>query len=297
MRNKRMKRNTILSAGLSIILIFLAHEVLPIYATITPKTSITTTITTTEMLGEKVTVTIHRYDTFQYYQHFVSFNTTAEIDGIPIINVITERYPFYKIQNPSVSKKISSIPGEWKYLWDNIWFVKTPGPPDIYIKYDHPNNIAPDGEYRPGETNVDYDIHGTTKIAHHISEANLAKDKQQGTLVTIMGAIIGIIAAALAIPEPAISKVLAGFLALVAAILAASGVLMTWFLENIVETSFHDGWSYLWGFDSWWIFRWWWQSFGAWRDWGWRFVIFTSWYVADHFSFKYHGGGGRCRLL
>jgi len=158
----------------SILIIFIAYEVFPTYSTVTPKTVISTTVTTTEISGENAIITVHRYDTFQYYQHLVSFSASCKINGIQVLKAITDEYPLDKLKNPlssASSGEICSIPEEWKYLWDAISFVKAPGPPEIYVKYDHPNNLPPpDGEYRPGEVNIDYELQGTvdyTTILHN----------------------------------------------------------------------------------------------------------------------------------
>jgi len=273
----------------SVLLVFFGYEVAPIHAIITPTTIVSAKVTTFEILGEEATVKVYRYDTVWWCQHFVSFDASCEIDGIRFMNVSTEKYPLYKIKSSLSSASICSIPGEWKYLWDtNITFVKSPGPSQIYIKYDHPDNYD---TYHQGEVNVNYQLQGNEKIHYHIAQYKLEEGKQTGSLFEIAAALIAIVAAALAFPEPVVSKVVAAFVGLLATILAAVGVMITYFIETKLQTELGDGWAWLWGFGNWWIFRWWWQSFGAWRDWPWFFVVLsTSWDVTNHVWKPSHSG-------
>jgi len=260
----------------SVLLIFIAYEVVPIYAIIIPKTVVSTTVTAREILGEKARVTVHRCDTFQFYHHFVSFNATCEIDGIPIMNVTTDKYPLYKIER---SIETCSIPEEWKERWDNILFVLSPGPPETYIKYNHPDNYD---TYHQGEINVDYELQGDERIHCHIAQHRIEEDKAGVELGQIIAGLMGVLMGLLLIPEGVLSKVAAGVIALIIGILEVLGEGIKWFLNNVVQTELGDGWSWMWGFGSWWIFKWWTQSFGAWRDWGWFFVVLNTYDVTDY---------------
>lgn len=268
----------------SVLLVFIGYEISPIFANLMPKRLISEKVSTFDMMGQNMTVKVLRYDTFQFYKHFVSFNATCEINGIPFMNVSTEEYPYDKLVASRLSAT-SSIPSEWKYAWDgNITFVKYPGPPNTYIKYDHPDNYD---TYRPGDVNINYTLQGHEKIHYHIPQYVIEDAKSTVELSMVLTILYGILPVLIGIPEGAISKIVAGVVAIVIIILEAIQAGILWFLENKLQTELGDGWSWFWGFGSWWVFKWWWQSFGAWRDWGWFFVVF-NWNVFDHFPW---GGG------
>ena len=255
---------------LSVLLMLSAHVIFPVYSTTTPTTIITTKTINLEIYGENVTVTVKRYDTYQYNQWFVSFYASCEINGSEVAYLRTSRYPITKVFYNTASKYTSVMDeGLPKYWWDGILFVQAPGSDEIYIEYDHPDNYE---TYYPNKINTNYELQGDSKIHSHIAKYVLEEDKEKGSLITIAGVLMGVVAALLGIPE-LVSKIIAAFIGLIAAILTAMGQLITWFIEDIVQTELGDGWSWIWGVGHWWIFHWWWQSFGKWRDWGWFFVF------------------------
>lgn len=260
-----------LLAIFNICLIFGAYQIFPVYTTITPKILMSTNTIELELLGKQATLTIHRYDIFHPYQHYVRFEGNCEIDGLNI-NVTTDTFRLDKIISEYANTQ-SIIPDEYKYWWDGILFVQAPGPPERWIKYDHPDNYD---TYYPGIINEGYVLEGNSRLHLHIPQHVLETAKEGGTLTSVISACVAVVAAALAIPEPIISKVTAGVIALIAAILTAVGIVIYWFISDVIQTELGDGWSWLWDFGSWWLFKWWRQSFGRWRGWGWLFVVANS---------------------
>jgi hypothetical protein len=267
-----MKMRRALLGFLLIFIVFCACEVAPGYSTMsTPKTVVTKTTTTLEILEEVVTIHMLRYDTYIGESHYISFRGSATV-GTTVMSVIMPSVPYYLLESflSSNSSEICSIPEEQKELWDGILTVM-PGP--VYVKYPHPDNYD---TYHPGETDINYSLNGTTRIHSHIAQSILETGKLLGELTEIVGGILVVVAALGFLPEPLISKVHAAYLGLLAGILMLAGLSVAVFIEYIVQSELGDGWTWLWGFCSSCGLRWWYQSFGRLRDVGWLFVLFDS---------------------
>jgi hypothetical protein len=257
----------------------------PAYATASAlNTSVTIeTSRTFEINGLKVYA--KRIDTIKLGKHWVQIEVKTNVEGREI-KIKSEPYPIEKIWPPSFSgidkgyRALSSVSygtasaSLQKYWWDGILFVKAPGSDYFWVKYDHPDNIE---TYYPMAKNNPYTLNGASKQHNHIPQYILEDAKYKSTFASIAGLLGPIIAGLLAVPE-LVSKVVAGIIALVGAILALVGYIIRWLIENIIQTELADGWVYTWGYGklSIWGFviaAWWWMSFGAWKDWGFFFII------------------------
>jgi len=272
----------ILLATLLIAMILMSSVVFPVYATVSAM-NISTTIETFRTFEiEGFVVHAKRIDIFKLGQHLIQLEAKVTIDG-RVITIKSDPYPFYKLlpqinqryriqeQNLAACATQTSLP---KYYWDNILFVKAPGSSYYWVKYDHPDNVE---TYYPMQINKAYTLNGASRQHEHIPRYILEDAKYRSTFVSIAGLLGPIIAGLLLVPE-LVSKVVAGIIALVGAILALIGYIIRWFIENILQTELYDGWIYTWGYGrlvfwGWTLLAWWYMSFGAWRDWGFFVLI------------------------
>jgi hypothetical protein len=218
-------------------------------------------------------VTVVKTDVYKAGIHYIAFNASCKIGTI----VVKLEAPLYPI--PSLITT-SSIPPDYKYTWDGIEFVKAPGPPDLYIKYDHPNYYD---KYNIG-VNDDKSLQGDSKIHTHIAKYHIEDAKQKNDLYALLASVVQFILALLAVP--AVGWIAAAIAAVITAALVIVNRAVFYFLNDILQDERGGGWMWTWGFSGWFIIRWFWVSFGAWRDWGW-FVSFLA----------PGGGGGRWCLM
>ncbi|MEM5834870.1 MAG: hypothetical protein QXQ69_03425 [Candidatus Aenigmatarchaeota archaeon] len=285
-----MRKYKVAVVALLLLLVLSSGVALPTYASVSLlNTNLTIeTSKTFEINGFKVYA--KRFDIIKAGQHYVQIEVKTTVEG-RVITIKSEPYPIAKIYP---QPKLPRVPmPSWlfiepgyrvmattsslslpKYYWDSILFVRAPGSDYFWVKYDHPDNIE---TYYPLAKNKAYTLTGASKQHHHIPQYMLEDAKYRSTFASIAGLLGPIIAGLLAIPE-LVSKVVAGIIALVGAILALVGYLIRWFIENIIQTELGDGWIYTWGygkltFFGWVIAAWWWMSFGAWRDWGFFIII------------------------
>jgi len=219
-------------------------------------------------------VTVVKTDVYKAGIHYIAFNASCKIGRI----VVKLEAPLYPI--PSLITT-SSIPSDYKYTWDGIEFVKAPGPPDLYIKYDHPNYYD---KYNIG-VNDDKSLQGDSKIHTHIAKYHIEDAKQKNDLYALLASVVQFILALLAVP--AVGWIAAAIAAVITAALVIVNRAVFYFLNDILQDERGGGWMWAWGFGQWIIFRWFWVAFGAWRDWGW-FVFFVV---------LGGGGGGRWCLM
>jgi len=155
-----------------------------------------------------------------------------------------------------------------RYTWDgNITFISVDSEP-LYVKYDHPDNgpyDPPTYDIPPNEKDATI-MKGYTRGIGHIPVHIIDLMKQAVSIACGIDMIIaGIILAA-----TGVGVLIA---ALVEGIIIATGILVNWFIDNVITSELGDGWMYTWGYGSFWIFHWMWISFGAWRDIG----IYVMW--------------------
>ncbi|MEM3588136.1 MAG: hypothetical protein QXO71_12560, partial [Candidatus Jordarchaeaceae archaeon] len=174
----------------------------------------------------------------------------------------------------------AAIPSEYKYWWDNILFLKSPGPANLWIKYDHPDVYD---TYNIGVNERKYLI-GNQKEHIHISRSAIETAKANNDLYTLLAGVVQFILTLLALPSVGIIAAAIG--AVIVAVLFLINRAVYYFLNDILQDEQGGGWMWAWDFGSWWLFRWFYVSFGAWRDWRW-FVFFAL--VGG-------GGGGRCLM-
>jgi len=188
----------------------------------------------------------------------------------PSCKLITEPYPISKlVEGLEILASSDPMP---KYEWDGITFVQAHGNSTHWVKYDHPDNYD---TYHPLEINVDYQLKGTSTTMWHIAQYHIEDAKEANDLGLVISSLVAIIGGLLALPELG-SKFVAGVVSLIVAILVGINRVVSYFLNDILQTELGDGWSYLWGFGNWWLFHWFWMSFGAWRDWGWFYIFICA---------------------
>ena len=224
-------------------------------------------------------VTVVKIDIYKAGIHYIAFNASCKI-GSSVVRLEAPPYPISVLYTTSPLVAIAySIPPDYKYNWDGIVFVKNPGPPEVYVKYDHPDYY----ETYNIEVNDDKTLQGYSKFHTHIAKYHIEDAKQNNDLYALLASVIQFILALLAVP--AVGWIAAAIAAVIVAALVIVNRAIYYFLNDILQDERGGGWMWTWGFSGWFIFRWFWISFGAWRDWGW-FVFFLT-----------HGGGGLwCRM-
>jgi hypothetical protein len=208
--------------------------------------------------SSQISVTEYEYDVegepyIQLEASFKSINVphhVPEVSGdsgqaqtYPVYKIVTEPYPVSKLlqglNDSSVSASSSDMP---KYYWDGLKFVKYPGNATCYVRYDHPDNYD---TYEPLENNIDYTLQGTSRTVGHIAKYHIEDAKAANDVGAILGALIGIVAALLACPEPIVSKTTAAIIAIIVAACTLIHEIVNWFLNDIVQTELGDGWVYV----------------------------------------------------
>ena len=266
MRSLRKTQVALLATLLSMLML-MATTVIPTYAQAQTVEVETATITT---VYEGVPVTAKRYDVLRGRQHLIRIEAEIEVDGHKI-TIKSEPYSVNKLYNTRYYSSSRWLP---TYYWDGIKFVKAPGSSTIWVKYSHPDNY---NTYYLGQVNKEYYLSGNSKTHNHIPQWILEQAKANTSFARIAGILAGVIAALLAIPE-LVSKIVAGIIGLIGALLALVGFVLYWFLNDIIQTERGDGWIWTWGYTEYWFLWWrvgvsWWMSFGAWRDWGFFVII------------------------
>jgi hypothetical protein len=257
-----------------IALILSANLGVPVVAAIPVVETSTTELAVSVEEYRVFNVTVVKTDVYKAGIHYVAFNASCKI-GNSVVRLEAPPYPISILYTTSPLAAIAySIPPDYKYNWDGIEFVKAPGPPDLYIKYDHPNYYD---KYNIG-VNDDKSLQGDSKIHIHIAKYHIEDAKSENDLGAIIFSAVQFILALLAVPL--VGWVSAAVAAVVIAALWLLNRTITYFLNDILQDERGGGWMWAWGFSGWFIIRWFWVSFGAWRDWGW-FVCFLT-----------HGGGG-----
>lgn len=257
-----LKKQMTLSAAILSILVLMATTVVPAYAQAQTIEVETATVT---MVHEGIPITAKRHDIFRGRQHLIQIVAEVEVDGQKI-SIKSEPYSFDKLYSTTSYTTQSSFS---KFRWDGILFVRAPGSSTQWIKYDHPDNFE---TYYPNQINKGYTLNGYSKQHNHIAQYALEEAKANTSFARIAGMLAAIIAALLALPE-LISKIVAGIIGLIGAILVLVGFVLYWFINDIIQTERGDGWIWTWGYTQYWFLWWrigisWWMSFGAWRDWG-----------------------------
>jgi len=148
------------------------------------------------------------------------------------------------------------------YYWYNFKFVRVPGSPQQWVKYDHADNYY---TYYKEQWNVDWNMYkyhssGWGKQVYHLSQYTMGVSIGQASLFYMAAALAAGIAGLFAIYFP-----IALIIAAIAAFLVGIGVVISWFLTSIVLSEQNDGWQYT-HFNH--VNRDVLISFGAWRDLG-----------------------------
>lgn len=228
--------------------------------------------------GTTLTVPVTEHVTYRDGEAYVKLEAVFRY-GIYEIKINTTEFPLEALTFTPLSQL--SIPSEYTYWWDGVLFVKAPGPPNLYIKYDHPDNYYT----YDIPVNVDGYIIGNSKKHCHVAQSRIEDWKSNNNVGTVAGALADLIAAALAVPKA--GWIAAGVAGVIVAILTLINAAFNYFLSNILQTERGDGWYWVWGYGEFWILKWFWISVGKLRDIGF-FII----------SIKLGGGGGGfCHLL
>jgi len=130
-----MRKEILVSTILLVVLVLFAQLGLPVVASIPiVETSVTEVAVNFEEFGT-FNVTVIKTDVYKGGTHYVAFNATCKI-GVYVIRLVAPPYPLL-----SITKLVrpAAIPSDYKYSWDGITFIKSPGPSDLWIKYDHPD--------------------------------------------------------------------------------------------------------------------------------------------------------------
>lgn len=226
-------------------------------------------------------IKVVKKDIYRGGMHYVKFNATCRVGQYQCVQVETTEYPAIKLDVTKDLISTSAIPSEYKYWWDNILFLRSPGPNDLWIKYDHPDVYE---SYNIG-VNEAKSLKGNQKIHIHIPRYQIENAKSNNDLYALLASVVQFILALLAVP--AVGWIAAAIAAVIVAVLFLINRAIYYFLVDVLQDERGGGWMWAWGFGGWWRFRWLYVSFGSWRDWGWYvfFVIFGG------------GGGGRYCLM
>jgi len=275
-----MKKQILCVAILMIALILSTNLGVPVVATIPMiETSTTELAVSVEEYGV-FNVTVVKTDVYKAGIHYIAFNASCKI-GRTVVKLEAPLYPISSLVTASLITT-SSIPTEYKYTWDGIEFVKAPGPPDLYIKYDHPNYYD---KYNIG-VNEDKSLQGNSKIHIHLAKYHIEDAKKNNDLYAVLSALVNFIFALIAYPH--VGWISAAIAAVITAALYLINRTIFYFLNDILQDERGGGWCWIWGFGGWFVFRWFWISFGALRDWGWCVFFAVGWR---------RGGGGRCLMM
>jgi hypothetical protein len=219
---------------------------------------------------------------------YVQFECECPIGNCTAIKVGNISYPVFMITTPlypldrngtgglldttSETKTENQSDPLTKYIWKGITFVKNPGNSTLWVKYDHPD----DYETYPYQPNKDCVIDGNGSTAIGIAKYHIEEAKKDNDLGSVIGALIGIVATLITVPEPIVSKLTAALLAIVLACLVATNLIISDFLNDILQTEEGNGWAFIFDFGHFdfycWQFLWFRLSVGAWRDWSWLLV-------------------------
>ena len=272
-----MRKALTIPCVVALVLLILSSQLLfPVVANSTiTETSVTEMVVTIEPYGT-FNVTIVKTDIYKGGVPYVAFNVSCRV-GRYFVRLEAPPYPAF---TPLESYELAAIPSDYKYQWDGITFVKAPGPPDLWIKYNHPDVYD---TYNIG-VNENKNLQGNSKIHSHIARYLIENAKSTNDLGTLLIAATQFIVALLA--APGVGWISAAIAAVIVAALFLVNRTISYFLNDILQDERGGGWMWTWGFGSWLIFKWFYVSFGAWRDW--------SWFV---FIILHGGGGGFCRMM
>lgn len=271
------KKFLILLAALLIFFALSTQFLVPAMASVTFE-EITVTNLSLSVKGYGVfEIKVARKDVYKGGVHYVKVNATCRA-GQYYVKIETTEY--YAIALDATGNLISpaAIPSEYKYWWDDILFVKSPGPSNLWIKYDHPDVYD---TYNIG-VNEWKSLKGDQKIHTHIPQYVIETAKANNNLSALVSAITHFILAVLAIPKVGLIAAVIGAVIITALVVINRAI--DYFLNVILQDERGGGWMWIWGTGGWWIFRWFYISFGAWRDWGWFVSVIGG------------GGGGPCLM-
>lgn len=280
-----------------------------IYAEVTPRTMTFEKTFSDELMisGMKIrrVVQCKRTDTFNLVG---GWYTELTINGTVIFNgkeynfsFSAPKYPLAKIyETPTFEYNENARTNNYDtlgldiphYKWDNLNYLKSPGSGSWHVEYDHLNNIDSSGSSgtyydAPPNAGTPKVYHGSSKYHLQVTKWQLEDIKQNLNIWELITGGAGILAAALGLVLTVFGVIMVGILL---AALALLGIVVTFFIENIMETEIGDGWYWVFNIKEhfFWFIRYrvsWSMCVGEWRDWVWNLSIVLL-------GIRHHGGGG-----